>query len=202
MNKLICMSLLTVLLITGCQPTQITETDLDRIPAGLNVPQDVYVVIEIPAHSDPVKYEMNKETGTLFVDRFIGSDMRYPANYGYIPHTLSNDGDPVDVLVITPYPVMSGAVLRVRPIALLQMEDEAGLDGKVIAVPVDTLTNLYATVQTKNDLDPIIITQIEGFFTHYKASEKGKWVKISGWGDVNAAHLEINEGVKRASSHH
>lgn len=196
-KRILLIALLSVICLVGCKPTDGTETGLASIPTGLHVPEDVYVVIEIPAHSDPVKYEMNKKSGVLFVDRFIATELRYPANYGYIPHTLSKDGDPTDVLVITPYPVMSGAVLRVRPVAILNMEDEAGLDGKIIAVPIDKLTNTYANVRTVQEMDPIVIAQIESFFKHYKANEKGKWVKISGWGDVNAAHQEILESAER-----
>ena len=188
-------SLIIIMLVAGCKPT--AQTSLDHITAGENVPNDIYVIIEIPANSDPVKYEMNKKSGTLFVDRFPGSKMRYPANYGYIPHTLSNDGDPADVLVITPYPVMSGAVIRARPIAVLLMEDEAGLDGKIVAVPVDKLSSEYSHIQSKADVDPVLINEIELFFTNYKKAEAGKWVKIHGWGDAAAARREITESVER-----
>ena len=171
--------------------------NLDFITAGDKAPDEVNVVIEIPAHSDPIKYEMDKDSGALFVDRFIGTGMRYPCNYGYIPHTLAKDGDPSDVLVITPFPVMAGAVVRVRPIAMLNMEDESGLDNKILAVPVDKLSKYYSKVQTKDDCDEVLIAQIEHFFEYYKLMEPGKWVKIAGWADAKAAKADIVESMER-----
>lgn len=171
--------------------------NLNFISPGEKAPDEVNVVIEIPANSDPIKYEMDKESGALFVDRFIGTGMRYPCNYGYIPHTLADDGDPADVLVITPFPVMPGCVIRVRPIGMLNMEDESGLDNKILAVPVDKLSQYYTKVQTKNDIDGVLIAQIEHFFRFYKSLEPGKWVKISGWSEAKAAKAEIMESIAR-----
>ncbi len=171
--------------------------NLDFITTGDRAPDEVNVVIEIPANADPIKYEMDKKSGALFVDRFIATGMRYPCNYGYIPHTLALDGDPADVLVITPFPVMWGAVVRVRPIAMLNMEDESGHDNKILAVPVDKLSRHYSKVQSKEDIDEMLIAQIEHFFEYYKKLEPGKWVKIAGWGDTAAAKKEIVESIKR-----
>lgn len=170
----------------------------DQLPTGLDVPNDVYAIIEISADNPPVKYEMHKQTGTLIVDRFLPPHTQYPANYGFIPNTLSKDGDPVDVLVISPFPVLSGAALRVRPIGVLNMEDEAGMDAKIIAVPVHDLSREYDAVQSVQDLDPALVKRIESFFTYYKANEPGKWVKIIGWGDADAARHEIQSSVKRS----
>jgi inorganic pyrophosphatase len=171
--------------------------NLDRVNSGKDVPNDINVIIEIPAHSDPVKYEVDKETGAMFVDRFMGTAMHYPCNYGYVPHTLSEDGDPVDVLVVTPVPLISGSVIRCRPVGILLMTDESGRDGKVLAVPVDKLCTLYRRVQGTNDLPDMLINQIAHFFEHYKDLEKGKWVKIEGWGDADAARAEILNSVQR-----
>lgn len=168
-----------------------------KVPTGVNVPEDIHVIIEIPAHSEPVKYEVNKETGVLFVDRFMNSAMRYPCDYGYIPATLGEDGDPIDVLVISPLPLLSGSVIRVRPIGLLRMTDESGNDAKILAVPIDKLTRLYQNVHTPEDLFPQQLEQIRHFFQHYKDLEEGKWVKIEGWEGVDAAKKEILAGVKR-----
>ena len=147
--------------------------NLDRVTSGKDVPNDINVIIEIPAHSDPVKYEVDKETGAMFVDRFMGTAMHYPCNYGYVPHTLSEDGDPVDVLVVTPIPLISGSVIRCRPVGVLQMSDESGKDAKVLAVPIDKLCSLYRKVQGINDLPEMLINQIAHFFEHYKDLEKG-----------------------------
>src|SRR5512143_1328133 len=171
--------------------------NLDRVTSGKDVPNDINVIIEIPAHSDPVKYEVDKETGAMFVDRFMGTAMHYPCNYGYVPHTLSEDGDPVDVLVVTPVPLISGSVIRCRPVGILQMTDESGRDGKLLAVPVDKHCSLYRQVQGTNDLPEMLIKQVAHFFEHYKDLEKGKWVKVEGWGDVDAARAEILNSVKR-----
>ena len=170
---------------------------LDRVSCGNNVPNDINVIIEIPSHSDPVKYEVDKETGAMFVDRFMGTAMHYPCNYGYIPQTLSEDGDPADVLVVTPIPVISGSVIRVRPLGMLLMTDEAGKDSKIIAVPVDKLTNLYSTMNSVRDLPKSLLDSIAHFFDHYKDLETGKWVKIDGWVDTEDAKREILDSIER-----
>ncbi|MBI2790934.1 MAG: inorganic diphosphatase [Gammaproteobacteria bacterium] len=170
---------------------------LAGVSAGNNVPDEINVIIEIPAHSEPIKYEVNKDTGALFVDRFLSTSMHYPCDYGYIPNTLSDDGDPVDVLVITPIPVNRGCVIACRPIGMLSMKDEAGGDQKVLAVPVDKLTSLYTHVQKHEDLPPFLLKQIAHFFTHYKDLEEGKWVKLDGWLDAKAAKKEIMDSIKR-----
>jgi inorganic pyrophosphatase len=171
--------------------------NLDRVTSGKSLPNDVNVIIEIPMNADPIKYEIDKETGALFVDRFVSTAMHYPCNYGYIPHTLSDDGDPVDVLVITPYALMPGVVVRCRPIGMLRMVDDAGGDTKLLAVPVDKLTPLYRAIETPRDLPETTINQITHFFGHYKDLEPGKWVKIDGWVGPEEAKAEILEGVKR-----
>jgi len=173
---------------------------LDRVSSGKNVPNDVNVVIEIPSHSDPVKYEVDKETGAMFVDRFMGTAMHYPCNYGYVPQTLSEDGDPVDVLVVTPIPVISGAVIRVRPLGMLCMTDEAGKDSKIVAVPIDRLSNLYTHMNSVRDLPKALLDSISHFFDHYKDLESGKWVKIDGWVDTEEAKREILESIERYNS--
>ncbi len=171
--------------------------NLDRVGPGKDVPNDINVIIEIPAHSDPVKYEVDKETGAMFVDRFMNTAMFYPCNYGYIPHTLSDDGDPVDVLVLTPKPLLSGSVIRCRPVAMLDMTDEAGQDAKLLAVPVDKLCQEYRGVEGPEDLSQILLAQIAHFFEHYKDLEEGKWVKVEGWKDAAAAKQEILGSIKR-----
>ncbi len=169
-----------------------------QVPIGKDVPNDIYVIIEIPAQQDPIKYEIDKDSDALFVDRFIGTGMRYPANYGYIPHTLSEDGDPLDVLVVTPYPVVPGAVIRCRVVGKLNMEDEAGVDTKLIAVPHAKLSSLYNDVQEYTDLPPLLIGQIEHFFTNYKALEPGKWVKVTNWEGAEAARKDILKSIEAA----
>jgi inorganic pyrophosphatase len=171
--------------------------NLDRVTSGKDVPHDINVIIEIPAHSDPVKYEVDKETGAMFVDRFMNTAMHYPCNYGYIPHTLSEDGDPVDVLVVTPVPLISGSVIRCRPIGMLRMTDEAGPDAKLLAVPIDKLCTLYRQVQKAEDMPAQLIAQIAHFFAHYKDLEPNKWVKVEGWADGGAAKAEILAGMTR-----
>lgn len=171
---------------------------LEIVPAGKELPDDIYVVIEIPANSDPIKYEVDKETGTLFVDRFMATAMFYPANYGYINHTLSLDGDPVDVLVPTPYPLQPGSVIRCRPVGVLKMTDESGQDAKVIAVPHSKLSKEYDYIKDVNDLPALLKAQIQHFFESYKALEAGKWVKVDGWEDVEAARKEILDSFERA----
>ncbi|HSR55063.1 MAG TPA: inorganic diphosphatase [Alphaproteobacteria bacterium] len=170
---------------------------LDRVTAGPDVPNDINVIIEIPVESDPVKYEMDKETGAMFVDRFMGTSMRYPCNYGYVPNTLSEDDDPVDVLVVTPYPLISGSVIRCRPIGMLKMTDESGPDAKLIAVPVDGLMDLYRGVNTFRELPDSLLAQIAHFFDHYKDLETGKWVKIDGWAGPEEARNEIVSSIER-----
>lgn len=170
---------------------------LDVVNAGKNVPHDVNVIIEIPAHSEPIKYEVDKESGALFVDRFLSTCMHYPCDYGYIPMTLSDDGDPVDVLVITPIPVNRGCVLRCRPIGVLTMTDEAGEDQKILAVPLEQLTSLYNNVHCPEDLPPLLLKQISHFFEHYKDLEEGKWVKLKGWLGAEPAKKEILDSIKR-----
>jgi inorganic pyrophosphatase len=172
--------------------------NLDRVSSGKDVPNDVNVIIEIPAHSDPVKYEVDKETGAMFVDRFMNTAMHYPCNYGYIPHTLSDDGDPVDVLVVTPIPLISGSVIRCRPVCMLKMSDESGEDAKILAVPVDKLcSGMYKDVQCAEDLPQLLLDQIAHFFEHYKDLEKGKWVKIENWVGPEEAKKEITDSVAR-----
>jgi inorganic pyrophosphatase len=171
---------------------------LDAIPIGKNSPHDVNVVIEVPLGGEPIKYEMDKEAGTLIVDRFLYTAMRYPGNYGFIPHTLSGDGDPCDVLVANTRAIIPGAVMSVRPVGVLVMEDNAGEDEKIVAVPSRHLTQRYDRVETFTDLPDITIKQIEHFFQHYKDLEPGKWVKIVRWGDADDARRLIVEGIERA----
>ncbi|MEX1201469.1 MAG: inorganic diphosphatase [Methylophaga sp.] len=166
--------------------------NLDRVSSGKNVPEDINVIIEIPSHSDPVKYEVDKETGALFVDRFMNTAMFYPCNYGYVPHTLSDDGDPVDVLVISPYALISGSVVQCRPVGMLKMTDESGEDAKVLAVPHD---KMYDDINDISDVSSRLLEQLAHFFEHYKDLEKNKWVKIDGWKDKAAAMQEINDSV-------
>ena len=168
---------------------------LDNVTPGKNVPESFNVIIEIPMNADPIKYEVDKETGAIFVDRFMSTAMHYPTNYGYVPKTLSGDGDPVDVLVITPVPLIPGVVVPCRAIGILKMTDEAGEDGKVLAVPTDKILSLYSRWQKPEDLNPMRLKAIEHFFEHYKDLEPGKWVKIQGWHGVEAAHKEILDGI-------
>ena len=175
---------------------------LDRVPAGKDVPNDCNVIIEIPMRGDPIKYEVDKETGAVFVDRFMSTAMHYPCNYGYIPRTLSDDGDPCDVLVLSPMPLITGVVVRCRPIGMLKMDDEAGGDSKILAVPVDKLTGLYRDVQSPRDLPEITTQQIAHFFEHYKDLEPGKWVRVSTWVGAEEAKREILDGVARYEAAH
>ena len=168
---------------------------LNKVPSGKNLPDDFNVIIEIPMHGEPVKYEVDKESGAIFVDRFMNTAMHYPCNYGYIPHTLCGDGDPVDVLVVTPVPLQTGVVVRCRPLGVLKMEDEGGQDAKLIAVPVDKLSTLYRGMQSHSDLPEITLKQISHFFAHYKDLEPNKWVKIDGWYGVDEARAEIMDSV-------
>lgn len=170
---------------------------LNKVSSGENIPEDIYVIIEIPANSSPIKYEIDKYSETMFVDRFIATTMFYPCNYGYINNTLSLDGDPVDVLVPTPYPLYPGSVIRCRPIGILNMTDESGEDAKIIAVPHSKLTNEYNHIQDINELSESMRNKISHFFQHYKDLEPGKWIKINNWGDVKQAKIEIMSSVKR-----
>ena len=163
---------------------------LDAISIGTNPPHDVNVVIEVPIGGEPIKYEMDKAAGTLVVDRFLYTPMRYPGNYGFIPHTLSEDGDPCDVLVANTRPIIAGAVISVRPIGVLRMRDEAGGDEKIVAVPSSKLTKRYDKIQNYTDMPPITVQQIEHFFSHYKDLEPGKWVEFAGWGDAETARAD------------
>lgn len=168
------------------------------IPAGKDIPNDIYVAIEIPANSTPIKYEIEKEFDAVFVDRFMATPMFYPANYGYVPNTLADDGDPLDVLVVTPYPVMPGSIIRARPIGILDMSDEAGRDSKVLAVPHDKLTTLYKDVKEPEDLGELLLKQIAHFFENYKDLEAGKWVKVDGWRGSDAARDAVIASVEAA----
>ena len=168
---------------------------LDKVKPGDKAPDAFNVVIEIPMNADPIKYEVDKESGAIFVDRFMGTAMHYPTNYGYVPQTISGDGDPVDVLVITPFPLIPGVVVTCRPIGILKMEDEGGVDGKVLAVPPDKILPTYTHWQKPEDINPLRLKQIAHFFEHYKDLEPGKWVKVLGWEGVDAAKQEILDGM-------
>lgn len=173
---------------------------LEKISIGEHPPHEVNVIIEIPMGGYPVKYEMDKESGAMFVDRFLHTSMVYPGNYGFIPHTLAADGDPIDVLVVGQAPVSSGAIIRSRPIGALLMEDEAGADEKILAVPIDRLHPFYAKVLSYSDLPEILLEQVAHFFSHYKDLEKGKWVSITKWIDRDEAKALIMEGITRAQT--
>ncbi|MCA0255140.1 MAG: inorganic diphosphatase [Proteobacteria bacterium] len=171
---------------------------IDAIEIGTNPPEDVNVIIEVPVGGQPIKYEMDKEAGALVVDRFLYTPMAYPGNYGFVPHTLSEDGDPVDVLICNTRPLIPGCVIKARPIGVMVMEDDGGKDEKILAVPVQKLTRRYDHVKNYTDLPDITLKQIEHFFEHYKDLEPGKWVKIAGWQDVNVAKQLIVEAIERA----
>jgi inorganic pyrophosphatase len=173
---------------------------LDAIAIGLDPPRDVNVVIEVSIGGEPIKFEMDKAAGTLVVDRFLHTPMRYPGNYGFVPHTLSQDGDPIDVLIANTRPIVPGAVINVRPIGVFKTEDDGGIDEKIVAVPVPKLTKRYAHVTNYTDLPEITLAQIEHFFAHYKDLEPGKWVKVIGWGDAEEARGMIADAVLRAKS--
>ncbi len=172
---------------------------IDAISPGTNPPDDINVIIEVPVGGEPIKYELDKDAGTLVVDRFLYTPMRYPGNYGFIPHSLSDDGDPADVLVASTRALVPGCVINCRPIGVLIMEDEAGGDEKIIAVPGDRLTRRYEKIRTYSDLPEITTEQIEHFFAHYKDLESGKWVKIVRWGDADEAKAMISEAIARVS---
>ena len=173
---------------------------LDAIAIGKNPPEDINVVVEVAIGGEPIKYEMDKEAGTLVVDRFLYTPMRYPGNYGFVPHTLSDDGDPIDVLIANTRPIVPGAVINVRPVGVLKMEDDGGVDEKIIAVPSTKLTRRYEKVANYSDLPQITLDQITHFFEHYKDLEPGKWVKIAGWGDAAEARQLIQEAIERAKT--
>lgn len=170
---------------------------LDDVSMGKDVPRTINVIIEIPAHGLPVKYEVDKKSGAMFVDRFLNTAMFYPCNYGYMPNTLSEDGDPVDVLVVTPWALITGSVISCRPIGMLRMTDEKGVDMKILAVPDTKLTSLYDNVHAYGDMPANLLDQIAHFFAHYKDLEENKWVKLEGWVGVDEAHAEILQSIER-----
>ncbi len=170
--------------------------DISKIPVGENPPWDINVIVEVPVGTEPVKYELDKASGALFVDRIMHTSMRYPCNYGFIPHTLADDGDPVDVLIANNTPIMPGAVVRCRPIGVLIMEDEAGMDEKLLMVPVDQLNPFYTKVETYTELPEVYLERISHFFAHYKDLEKNKWVKVMGWGDKHKAAELVLAGME------
>ena len=170
---------------------------LFKVGPGNSLPDDVNVIIEIPRYGDPIKYEVDKESGAMFVDRFMSTAMHYPCNYGYIPQTLSDDVDPADVVVLAPFPLVTGSVVRCRPLGMLKMEDEAGGDAKILAVPIDKLTKFYTSWTSYRDVQQEMLDKIEHFFAHYKDLEKGKWVKIEGWASKDEARAEIVESAER-----
>ena len=173
---------------------------IDAISIGKNPPEDVNVIVEVAIGGEPIKYEMDKDAGTLVVDRFLYTPMRYPGNYGFVPHTLSDDGDPIDVLIANTRPIIPGAVIAVRPVGVLRMEDDGGGDEKIIAVPVPKLTQRYQNVHNYTDLPQITLDQIQHFFEHYKDLEPGKWVKVVRWGGPEDAKRLIEEGIERAKA--
>jgi inorganic pyrophosphatase len=168
---------------------------IEAIPSGKNPPEDVNVIIEVPIGGEPIKYEMDKAAGTLFVDRFLHTSMRYPGNYGFVPHTLCGDGDPLDVLVANTRPIVPGAVINVRPVGVLKMDDEAGGDAKLVAVPIDKVLPIYSHWKTIDDINSMRLKTIQHFFEHYKDLEEGKWVKVIGWEGVESAKKEVTDGL-------
>ena len=172
--------------------------NLSAIPVGENPPEDINVVIEVPLGGEPIKYELDKASGAMFVDRFLYTSMRYPCNYGFIPHTLSADGDPTDVLVVGQRALMPGCIVRARPVGVLMMEDEAGIDEKIVAVPHSKLTPYYSKIATYKDLPQVLQDRIPHFFNHYKDLEQDKWVKVLGWEGVDKAQELILEGISSA----
>ena len=175
---------------------------LHNVTPGAKAPEEFNVIIEIPMNADPIKYEVDHESGALFVDRFMSTAMHYPCNYGYIPNTLSDDGDPVDVLVITPVPLIPGVVVTCRALGMMKMEDEAGGDNKLLAVPIDKVLSIYSQWKKPEDLNPLRIKTIQHFFEHYKDLEPGKWVKVTGWTGVDGAHKEITDGIANFEAAH
>ena len=174
--------------------------NLDAIPIGKNPPEDINVIVEVAIGGEPIKYEMDKDAGTLVVDRFLYTPMRYPGNYGFVPHTLSDDGDPIDVLIANTRPIVPGAVIAVRPVGVFKMEDDGGGDEKIIAVPVPKLTRRYEHIKNYTDMPAITLEQIQHFFEHYKDLEPGKWVKVIGWGDAAEAKRLITDAIERAKA--
>ena len=172
--------------------------NIEKIAIGKNAPHEVNVIIEVPMNADPVKYEMDKESGAIFVDRFIATPMYYPCNYGFVPNTLSDDGDPCDVLVVSDYPIVPGAVIAAKPVGVVIMEDEKGMDEKIIAVPAKKLNSQYASVESYKELPESLVNKIRHFFENYKGLEKGKWVKVTGFEDAAKARQLIEEGIARA----
>ena len=170
---------------------------IDAIPVGRDPPREVNVIVEVPVGGEPIKYEMDKAAGTLVVDRFLYTSMRYPGNYGFIPHTLSDDGDPCDVLIANQRGIVPGAIVAVRPVGVLKMQDEAGGDEKIIAVPASRITRRYENVMNHTDLPEIVLDRIQHFFEHYKDLEPGKWVKVVGWGDAAEAKMMIVTSMER-----
>lgn len=171
--------------------------NIDKIKIGKNPPEDVNVIIEIPMNSDPIKYELEKDSAAIFVDRFMQSTMRYPCNYGFVPHTLSEDGDPIDVLIVSYYPIIPGAVMPARPVGVLIMEDESGKDEKIIAVPTSKIDARFDKIKSIDDLDQIFLDRIKHFFEHYKDLDKGKWVKVEGFEGAEKAKKLIEEAIGR-----
>jgi inorganic pyrophosphatase len=174
--------------------------DITKIPPGRNPPEEVNVLIEVPLRADPIKYELDKKTGAIFVDRYLYTTMFYPCNYGFIPNTLSDDGDPIDVMVVGRMPVLPGAILRARPIGVLKMVDEAGNDEKILAVPIDKITPVHRAVRSYTDIPELDLARIAHFFEHYKDLEPDKWVKIEGWGGPEEAHELIMAAIARAGA--
>ncbi|MES9828566.1 MAG: inorganic diphosphatase [Candidatus Thiodiazotropha sp.] len=170
--------------------------NLDRVSSGKNIPDEINVIIEIPSNADPVKYEVDKDTGAMFVDRILRTAMHYPANYGYIPHTLSDDGDPCDVMVPTAFPLIPGSVIRCRPVAVLKMTDESGDDAKVVAVPADDVSSRWRHVKSADDMPEELMERIAHFFEHYKDLDEGKWVRVKGWEGAEAAKQEVRNSVQ------
>ncbi len=172
--------------------------DISKIPAGKELPTDINVIIEVPLGGEPIKYEVDKDSGAMFVDRFLYTSMRYPCNYGFVPHTLSGDGDPCDVMCLGQRPLVPGSVLRARPIGVLLMEDEAGIDEKILAAPHPKLTRFYDNINTYEDVQPILLERIKHFFDHYKDLEPNKWVKVKEWQSKEEAEKLLMEGVENA----
>ena len=171
---------------------------IDAVPIGNNPPEDINVIIEVPLGGEPIKYEMDKAAGAMYVDRFLYTAMHYPGNYGFVPHTLSDDGDPIDVMVVNTRAIVPGAIMNCRPVGVLKMRDEGGEDEKILAVPSTKLTRRYENVKSYKDLPEITLQQIEHFFRHYKDLENGKWVEITGWGDIDEAQQLIVDAIERA----
>jgi len=169
---------------------------LQQVPAGRNLPDEINVIIEVPMNSPAIKYEVDKESGAIFVDRMLKTAMYYPCNYGYVPHSLCGDGDPLDVLVVLPLPLVPGTVIQCRPVGVLQMKDESGEDAKILAVPISDVTGIYRDIVSFEDIDKLLLDQIEHFFEHYKDLERNKWVRTGEWEDVDVARKEITDAIE------